>query len=345
MVAAGVEVRGLPPHHGGDQPGGGDVVTCVGGDVAAVAEDRDPVRDGEHLLQAVADEQDGDALVPQLADLPEQALDLVGRQRSRGLVHDQHPDVERDGLGDFDRLLSRHGQAHRRHAGVEVDVEARQQGLGVRAHLPPAHDTPQVTVADEDVLGHAEIREDQRLLVDGGDAQPLGVGRVPRRRGRAVDQDLALVRLVDAGHDLDQRRLAGPVLADQRMHLAPPQLERHVVEGTGAPEPLGDAPHGEHDIVRIDHPQPPDLATFDCVVSNMNEHNRTRRPSRARCCRSPTTERPGGGASGRVGLLMVCAMVVQVSSVSTSWAGDRREAPGEMPTVRLKARLNAASDS
>ena len=230
---------------------------ALGGDVAPVAEHRDAVGDLEHLVEAVADEQHGHALVPQLAHLPEQALDLVGRQRGRGLVHDQHPDVERDGLGDLDGLLGGDGQARRRHAGVEVDVEAGQQGLGVRAHPPPAHDPALVTVADEDVLGHAEVGEDQRLLVDGGDAPALGVGRAARGRGLAVDQDLAVVGRVDAGHDLDQRRLAGPVLADQRVHLAPPQLERHVVEGTGGPEALGDAPHGEHDILGMHHQSPP----------------------------------------------------------------------------------------
>ena len=41
-----------------------------------------------------------------------------------------------------------------------------------------------------------------------------------KRDGVAADADLAGVRLVDAGQDFDQRRLAGAVLADQRRHLA-----------------------------------------------------------------------------------------------------------------------------
>ena len=133
----------------------------------------------------------------------------------------------------------------------------RDSRASASAHIfRQSHDTAQVAVADEDVLGHAQIGEDQRLLVDGGDAEPLGVGGVAGRHGRAVDQDLALVRRVDAGHHLDQRRLAGPVLAHQRVDLAPPQLERHVVEGTRGPEALGDAPHGEHDILGSDHHTP-----------------------------------------------------------------------------------------
>ena len=48
--------------------------------------------------------------------------------------------------------------------------------------------------------------------------------------------DRAGVRLVDAGHDLDQRRFAGAVLAEQRMHLAGPHVEADVGERAHARE-------------------------------------------------------------------------------------------------------------
>ena len=41
----------------------------------------------------------------------------------------------------------------------------------------------------------------------------------------AVDDDLALVGLVEAVEDVHQRRLAGAVLAEQRMHLAAAKIE------------------------------------------------------------------------------------------------------------------------
>ena len=74
--------------------------------------------------------------------------------------------------------------------------------------------------ADEDVLGDREVGEERRLLVD--DRDP----RVPRRGGpgegrrRPVDRQRAAVRPVHAGQDLHQRRLAGAVLAEQRVRLA-----------------------------------------------------------------------------------------------------------------------------
>ena len=57
----------------------------------------------------------------------------------------------------------------------------------------------------------------------------------------AGQQDLAAVGLVHAGHDLDQRRLAGAVLAEQRMDFAGVERERHVLQRLRGVEPLGDA--------------------------------------------------------------------------------------------------------
>ena len=61
--------------------------------------------------------------------------------------------------------------------------------------------------------------------------------------GSPVDEDLALVGLVRAGEDLDQRGLAGAVLAEQAVHLAGADLEVDAVERSGAGELLHDAAH------------------------------------------------------------------------------------------------------
>ena len=49
--------------------------------------------------------------------------------------------------------------------------------------------------------------------------------------------------VIDAGEDLDQRRLAGAVLADQRRHFARPQRETDIVQRAHAGKALGDARH------------------------------------------------------------------------------------------------------
>ena len=66
---------------------------------------------------------------------------------------------------------------------------------------------------------------------------------LPIAIGSAVQQDLAAIRLMDAGHDLDQRRLAGAVLAEQGVNLAGIERERHVLERLGGVEALGDVAH------------------------------------------------------------------------------------------------------
>ena len=56
--------------------------------------------------------------------------------------------------------------------------------------------------------------------------------------------DLAGVRLLDAGHDLDQRRLAGAVLAEQRVDLAAGTASSETSSSAWvAAEALGDAAH------------------------------------------------------------------------------------------------------
>ena len=63
----------------------------------------------------------------------------------------------------------------------------------------------------------------------------------PRGRSLAVDLDRSLVRLKDAGEDLQQRRLAGAVLPEQGMHFAGLDRQRHALERANDAEPLGDA--------------------------------------------------------------------------------------------------------
>ena len=201
------------------------------------------VGDLEDFLHAVADEEDGDALVAQVADQLEQLRDLVGRQRGGRLVHDQDADIERDRLGDLDRLLRGKRQAARRAAHVEGDAELGEDRLGVAEHLPPADHLAAVLMADEDVLGDVEVGKEQRLLIDRGDAEALALGGVADGHRLAGEQDFAAIGLVDAGHDLDQGRLAGAVFAEQRVDFAGIERQRHVLERLGGVEPLGDVAH------------------------------------------------------------------------------------------------------
>ena len=97
----------------------------------SVAKDRNLVGDLEHLLHAMADKEDGDALPLQVADKLEQLLNLMGGERRRRLVHDQDANVERNRLGDFDRLLGGQRQSARRISHVQRDAELGEDRFGL----------------------------------------------------------------------------------------------------------------------------------------------------------------------------------------------------------------------
>ena len=84
-------------------------------------------------------------------------------------------------------------------------------------------------VAGADVLADLELVA-REVLEDDADAPAQRAG-LPVVEVEPVEQDAALVGPVQARQQLDQRRLAGAVLADQRQALARPQCEADVAHG------------------------------------------------------------------------------------------------------------------
>jgi hypothetical protein len=222
--------------------------------VGAVAHHGDPGADREDLFQPVRDEQDGRVLCLQGADHLEQPVHLGGRQRGGGLVHDDHPRVQRQGLADLDHLLVGDGQAAGGPRRVQRHAEALEDGGRLVVHGPPVDATvalgPGVgaerLAADEHVLRHRQVGEQRRLLVDHRDARRPGGGRAVQGDLLAADGQRPVVRLVHPGEDLDQGGLARPVLSEQRVHLARPQFHRPVDQRPHRAEGLGGMSEFEH---------------------------------------------------------------------------------------------------
>ena len=156
----------------------------------AVAQHRHAVADGGGLFQPVGDEHDGDAVLAQPVHDRHQPLHLGLGQRRGRLVHDDEAALQRQRAGDLDQLLL--GDRQRRHRRRRIDVEA-DAGDDRRATsssiLPPADqpERPERRAADKDVLRHRQRRDQAQFLVDGDDAEPLGVlrtGRTDIRRRR-----------------------------------------------------------------------------------------------------------------------------------------------------------------
>jgi hypothetical protein len=80
------------------------------------------------------------------------------------------------------------------------------------------------------------------MLVHHRDARVERVARRVELDPVSPQPDLALVRPVEAGEDVGQRRLAGAVLAQQCVYLAGRRLEVDVLVGDDRGEPLRDSP-------------------------------------------------------------------------------------------------------
>ena len=242
-----------------------------GVDPLAAPQDRDPVGDLEHLVQLVADEDDRRALLLEALDDPEQLARLLRGQHGRRLVEDQDLGAAVERLQDLDALLLPDADGLDLRLRVDGEPEAGR-GLAHALSAPLwSSSTPALVGSTARTMFSAtrHHRDQHEVLVHHPDpAVDRVLGRVERDR-LAVEPDLALVGLVEAVEDVHQRRLARAVLAQQRMHLALPQVEVDVVVGDDAREALRDAPHLE------------DGGRLHCVRDSMVTDGRTRFGARA----------------------------------------------------------------
>jgi hypothetical protein len=110
-----------------------------------------------------------------------------------------------------------------------MTVRSTEDVVGLRLLLAPEHPPHRSTrepAAQREVIHRVELEDEPQVLVD--EAQAVGhrvaeVERVAVERGRGTG-----VGRVVAGERLDQRRLAGAVLAHERMDLAGLDRERRV---------------------------------------------------------------------------------------------------------------------
>ena len=218
-----------------------------GRNAAAVAKDRALVGqlgDFVHPMRNVDQSETVGAKPPQYA------IDLGhvgGSQRRRGFVENQDARLAREGLGDLDHLPARQRKVLDECQRMDVACSGTRERLLGDAALRAAVDQTEAArrVADRDIVGDGEVGDERQLLKDAGDAGGVGRGRRRERDQRAIEQHPALVGRHHARHDLDQRRLAGAVLAQHRVDAAGPDREVRILERTHAPVALSHAAHRE----------------------------------------------------------------------------------------------------
>ncbi len=215
------------------------------------------VRDLLDLVELVADDDARDALGLQPDDQVEQVLRVVLVQGRGGLVEDEQLDVLVQRLRDLHELLLADADVLDLRVRVVTQADAGEQVLGTQLRGGPVDGAEAAgLVAEEQVLGDRELRDQRELLVDDHDAGLLGLLDVREADFLALEDDLAGVGAVrvDAGEDLHQGRLAGTVLAADRVDLAGTDVERDLRECLHTRELLGDRPHLEDGLGCGDRP-------------------------------------------------------------------------------------------
>ncbi len=115
-------------------------------------------------------------------------------------------------------------------AGLRV-AEDRAEHVRVRAHV----------ATDHHVLERGQVREQADVLERPRDAALGDLVRLEPGERLAVEDELAVVLLIDAGQHVEETRLAGAVGADQPVDLAVADREAHVRERVDAAEALADS--------------------------------------------------------------------------------------------------------
>ena len=209
-------------------------------DRLAAPQHGDPVGDLEHLVQLVADEDDRLAVRLQAADDLEELARLLRRQHRGRLVEDQDVGAAVERLQDLDALLLADGDV----ADERGRVDGEPELLGELAHAPLGRALVEQAIRR---VGSTPSTMFSATVITGISMKcwctipipaPIASRAERERDGLAVQQDLARVRPVEAVEDVHQRRLAGAVLAEQRVHLAAADVEVDVVVGDDARELL-----------------------------------------------------------------------------------------------------------
>ena len=212
----------LPTSHLTRQPLEGQLAAVCIEDHPAQLEDDEVVTHQVGVVRVVGDEDDPQPRVPHLEDVLQHDTGLLDTQRGRRLVEDDDVGAEVDGPGDGDDLALTTGQCG--HRPVEVgddDPHLGQLLAGHPLHLVDVETEPLAyLVAEEEVAPHRHQRREGEVLVHRGDAGLLGDTGGGEGGLLPVQLHDALGVLVQAGHDLDEGRLTGTVVAEDTGDLA-----------------------------------------------------------------------------------------------------------------------------
>ncbi len=105
----------------------------------------------------------------------------------------------------------------------------------------------------DDILDNREGIDQHEMLMNHSDSMFHGIEGRAQVDALSLDEDLALVGVVNAVKHIHERRLPCPVLAEQCMNFSLTKGKAHVVIRHDAWKTLGDIIHDEHQLFLAVH--------------------------------------------------------------------------------------------
>src|SRR5690606_18421783 len=233
-------------HHRGQTFGRGDNRAGFADD-APVAKHDDLLADFEHFLQLVADENDAHAARLQRPHDVEQTFGFLRREHCGRFVEDEDVRLAVERLDDLDALLHADGQVFDQRVGIDFQTVLLRNFEDAPSGGPAVQKRPvNGFVAQHDVFGHGEHGNQLEMLVNHADAERDGVVWIANCDRPAINQDFALIWLVQPVDEVHQGAFARAVFAQQAQDLTLVELEVDMVIGEHAWKPLGEAAYFQH---------------------------------------------------------------------------------------------------
>ena len=189
-------------------------------DDLAVSEDAHPVGQGLHLVQLVADEDDGE-LRTHLLQQDYEVIRLLRGEGAGGLVQDKELRPQTERLDQFDALLLTYGELPDICIGIDLEpVFLRYLDDPGPDHRQVHLDSlPAVLHSQRDVLEDRHVLHQHVFLVHHTDSAVECVVRCPELHFLPVDEDLSFIGLVQTHYHVHQCGLSRSVLSDQGKDL------------------------------------------------------------------------------------------------------------------------------
>ena len=200
----------------------------------------------EHVIEIVADDEQGDTPPLQCVDQLEDLALLLDAERRGRLVHDdQAPGFIQQEARNCGRLaLAARQLADRGIKRRNVDIHAVEQCAGAHSHTRTIENRQDAEIPleglapQEDIACHIQIGHQRKILVHGLDSERAGLLGTFDLDLFPVEENLAPVATEGSGDHLDDSGLPGAIVAHQCDGLSPVDVETDVANGVDSAEGL-----------------------------------------------------------------------------------------------------------